>query len=68
VTASAKGKSPLFHIAVTILIASLYGMTDEGHQHFVPGRSMSTLDWVADTIGASTITFVMYFTRLIGGR
>ncbi len=32
-------------------IASFYGMTDEIHQYFVPGRSVEILDWLADTVG-----------------
>jgi VanZ family protein len=35
-----------------IVTASLYGMTDEAHQFFVPLRESSWQDWVADTIGA----------------
>jgi VanZ family protein len=35
-----------------IVTASLYGMTDEGHQFFVPFRESSWLDWLADTTGA----------------
>jgi len=35
-----------------IAIASLYGVTDECHQLFVPGRHFDVLDLVADTIGA----------------
>ncbi len=39
-------------IKVSVLIASLYGISDEFHQYFVPGRSSEVLDWVADTVGA----------------
>jgi VanZ family protein len=35
-----------------IVTASLYGMTDEAHQLFVPFRESSWLDWLADTVGA----------------
>jgi len=35
-----------------VLPVSLYGMTDEYHQSFVPGRSSDWRDWVADTTGA----------------
>ena len=31
--------------------ASLYGVTDEVHQAFVPFRTATWLDWVADTAG-----------------
>ena len=36
----------------SILIASLYGISDEFHQYFIPGRSSDVWDWVADTLGA----------------
>ncbi|MGH7147102.1 MAG: VanZ family protein [Nitrospiraceae bacterium] len=35
-----------------IVTASLYGMTDEAHQLFVPFRESGWQDWLADTIGA----------------
>ena len=35
-----------------IVTASLYGMTDEGHQFFVPFRESDWQDWLADTTGA----------------
>ena len=33
--------------------AALYGLSDEIHQHFVPGRSLDPADWLADCIGAA---------------
>ena len=39
-------------IRSSILIASLYGISDEFHQYFIPGRSTDVWDWVADTLGA----------------
>jgi len=42
-------KYPAFY---TILIASTYGLLDEIHQMFVPGRSAEFLDWVADFSGS----------------
>ena len=39
-------------VGISVLIASLYGLSDEIHQYFVPGRSSEVLDWVADTVGA----------------
>jgi VanZ family protein len=33
-------------------LASLYGVADEWHQSFVPGRTSDVLDWTADTVGA----------------
>lgn len=35
-----------------IVISSLYGVSDEYHQLFVPGRSFDALDMVADAIGS----------------
>jgi VanZ family protein len=39
-------------LILAIVTASLYGVTDEVHQIFVPFRESSWLDWLADTIGA----------------
>lgn len=36
-----------------LAIASLYGVTDEVHQLFTPGRVSDPLDWVTDTAGAA---------------
>lgn len=38
---------------LAIVFASLYGLTDEFHQLFVPGRYCDALDWVTDTCGAA---------------
>jgi VanZ family protein len=35
-----------------IVTASLYGMSDEAHQLFVPFRESSWLDWLADMVGS----------------
>lgn len=39
-------------LLVVIGIASAYGIIDEIHQSFVPGRDCNVWDWLADTIGA----------------
>jgi len=39
-------------VVLAIVTASVYGLTDEAHQFFVPFRESSWLDWLADTIGA----------------
>jgi len=39
--------------AAAILLASLYGVTDEWHQSFVPGRFPDPFDVVADCLGAT---------------
>ncbi|HEY6085822.1 MAG TPA: VanZ family protein [Nitrospira sp.] len=40
-----------------IVAASVYGITDEVHQLFVPLREASWLDWLADTGGAAIGSF-----------
>lgn len=37
---------------LAILLAGLYGLLDEFHQSFVPGRDASALDFIADLTGA----------------
>jgi VanZ family protein len=39
--------------AWALVAASLFGVSDEWHQSFVPGRSTEVADWVADTCGAA---------------
>ncbi len=46
-------RSLLRTAAVGALVASAWGLSDEIHQSFVPGRSAELLDLVADAIGAS---------------
>jgi len=39
-------------VLATVVCAAIYGVTDEWHQSFVPGRSAEVHDLVADTAGA----------------
>ena len=39
-------------VALALLIASAYGITDELHQAFTPGRTPDIADWGIDTISA----------------
>jgi VanZ family protein len=39
-------------VLAAVVISSLYGVSDEYHQLFVPGRSFDVLDMLADTIGS----------------
>jgi len=45
-------------VLAAVLIASLYGISDEFHQSFV-GRDPTVLDWLADTLGASIMAALL---------
>jgi VanZ family protein len=56
-------------VIITILLASFYGIIDEVHQSFVPGRNCTVWDWLADTIGAVLgACGFMLFLRITGKR
>jgi hypothetical protein len=38
---------------LAVLIVSAFGVTDEWHQSFVPGRTCDVFDWLSDTLGAA---------------
>ena len=38
---------------IGLALASFYGITDELHQYFVPGRSADIADWYSDSIGSA---------------
>jgi VanZ family protein len=40
-------------VATAVLIAGCYGVVDEIHQHFVPGRTCSAADAITDVVGGS---------------
>jgi VanZ family protein len=46
------GRRPALALLFTALAASAYGVIDEAHQYFVPGRNCNVWDWIADTLGA----------------
>jgi VanZ family protein len=39
-------------VLLAVVLASAYGVTDELHQAFVPGRVPDPADWLVDTAGA----------------
>ena len=43
---------PFRYFVVVCLITACYGISDEIHQIFVPGRDASIYDWFADCVGA----------------
>ncbi len=50
-----------YFLAVALIISSLYGLLDEVHQSFVPGRNSEFLDWVADSLGAAAGVLIVYY-------
>ncbi|UCH36712.1 MAG: VanZ family protein [Armatimonadota bacterium] len=45
--------------ALAIVIAGLYGASDEIHQRFVPGRFADLADWFADVAGAVAAAVIL---------
>jgi VanZ family protein len=50
---------------LTIFTISLYGMLDELHQKFIPGRSCDVKDWIADTTGALLGILIVFSIKKI---
>lgn len=49
--------------ALSLLTASLFGVSDEVHQYFVPDRSASPYDALADAAGAGIVCAMWYWRR-----
>jgi len=51
----------------SVAFAAVYGITDEFHQWFVPGRTADVFDWIADCTGAiagvAVVLLVARFAR-----
>lgn len=56
-----ESKSTLY---LSILFSSLYGVSDEWHQAYVPGRSSEIADWVADSLGAILSALFIFIWKL----
>ena len=54
-------------IIIGIIIAIIYGVLDEIHQYFVPGRFFSLKDILMDSIGI-IITNIAYFNYCRNGK
>jgi VanZ family protein len=56
-------------VTAATVIASLYGISDEFHQWFVPPRSVEAADVVADTVGAAAAAMALYlWSRWVARR
>jgi VanZ family protein len=42
-------------LGLAFLLAALYGLTDEFHQSFIPGRKATLIDWIIDLVGAGLV-------------
>ncbi|MBW2465915.1 MAG: VanZ family protein [Deltaproteobacteria bacterium] len=47
---------------MAVLFCIIFGISDEYHQSFIPGRSVSSLDVLADALGALFVT-VSWFLK-----
>lgn len=62
-------KRPIILAAAVIVFSSLYGLSDEWHQAYVPGRSSDVMDWFADTVGAGlAVLMIMKLSSIIQKR
>lgn len=54
---------------LAVLLATLFGVSDEIHQYFVPGRAADVYDVVADGVGALIGALsVAFLSRILGRR
>jgi VanZ family protein len=55
-------------VSLSILSASLYGLSDEIHQYFVPFRDADLLDVVANILGAICGVYLYHWWMAIKDR
>lgn len=53
---------------ITLSIVAFYGLVDEIHQIFIPGRYAELLDWVADFVGSLLGAIIAYQIVLKGNK
>lgn len=56
-------KRTKYIIWVVFLTGSLFALSDEIHQYFVPGRNCDFWDWVADSIGIIVALMLLKIIR-----
>ena len=52
---------PVLAAVIVIVFCTIYGISDEYHQSFVPERSVEALDVLADCAGATSVAAIWYF-------
>ena len=50
-------------LLLSLVLTSLYGLSDEIHQSFVAGRTADLFDWLSDTVGAALALGAWAFYR-----
>lgn len=60
---SLRGASGRRVALLTLGLTTLYGMSDEFHQSFVPGRSADVFDVAADAVGAGLVQWLLVIRR-----
>ena len=64
-----KKRFKLWQALLVIALVSLYGLLDETHQYFVPGRTTELYDVIADTVGGLLGVWTMYYlVRVLSRR
>jgi VanZ family protein len=53
------GVSPKWAYPLSFILIALYGLSDEFHQSFVPGRTATIADWFVDLVGAGIAWVVL---------
>ena len=59
---------PLFVFSTLLSVVIIYGVLDEFHQSFIPLRSVSFLDLVADACGGLFVGAMYYYWRWKKGQ
>jgi VanZ family protein len=50
-----------YFLVAALITTSFYGLIDEIHQSFIPGRYCEFLDWAADSLGGVAGVLLVYF-------
>jgi VanZ family protein len=61
-------KITLGHAIAAFVLTTLYGVSDEFHQSFVPGRTPDVMDVVADAVGAAIGIGLLWFVASTGSK